>query len=1054
MKMRNHSKILRYLGVPLLAAALFCSCTDELSSETRPGGGNAGGEQKVTLQLQVPGSSEGKKAATRAVGSNPTEVLQSESTVNDLYIMAFDEQGGFDYYTKARKTTADGKWDAMLLAREHKQTFVFAANVDGTEGKDTPRLSELIATLEKGTAKADALKKLEVSLTDHEVTNGFNAADAANHRPFTMYGQTTVDLATLQNKEMTVYLHRIMGRIQIHFGVKNGEKYPGLNNFNPQSVHLYNTNTRARVFPDNLQDPDLDDNDPGKNDYKYVTTPSIPAGLTPNKGPIKYTIPDNGTNELIGQIYLFETEQPNTGYVPDNADVHEGRTCVVIGGEYNGKTQYYRVDLAKPGNGNDTTSEDPGQNTYYHVLRNHSYEITVTGITGDGYGTPEDAFKGSSGNIKTHVVAWNDGKIGNIDFIGDQFLGLGTMKYELSRLQSTITQEVTASQGLKWKAELLGAKEDADGKTVADEANTPDWITFVESGKTTLPERTGTGNTVDCQLNVQATDSERKAFMRFSADNLRLDALVMQTTEDEVFVRVVKTKTPDTEVKELTFDETGKAEDDLTITFGGTANTKLYWELRYDGGLPLSGTIDGTNFGSTNESGEITIENGKTQKEITWHGLSEQFPGAWGTRTAYLTVQAEAEGKRAAKTIQLTQKKYGLDIDNDVVICLTDDGTTAQTRPHVIGVKTNIEDWTCTSRGTNYDNLVGTYIQAIGTQNGGKADYYGTQSVSVTTLGRPFEIESKTFELVFRDTKTREEYSKSITVKTAWNYNGKMYELLAGQMLSHTDKTLGNFPSAAHGYKVVTYEQAIALNKLTAVSPKIAICATSEAYDRLVDDGTGEETDIYGGWSEGITWIATAAAGQYNGNQETVCIRGYVDNCPVRQGTNIYYETEKARMRLVSKDFQVTKVLNVNMRIDATERSTYLRIYENDVDAVAGFAAYGKWYAMEAGMDKYNWYFESYYSPRFTFGNAAGYQAYMDDGRRIDLNYELGPPRFGLEWTAGVNPTKANVSFTCRWNIWDALKTLTYKNTDGGGQVLYRPLVDKKLPTYFVKEVK
>ena len=103
--------------------------------------------------------------------------------------------------------------------------------------------------------------------------------------------------------------------------------------------------------------------------------PSLPSGgPVNNNDPLEY-VTDGGNS--IREIYLFEAAaQP----------INDGNaTALVIGGKYHTDTDptYYRIDFRNPLNSNNP----------YPILRNHRYQITITGALDAGYENHVTAFE-------------------------------------------------------------------------------------------------------------------------------------------------------------------------------------------------------------------------------------------------------------------------------------------------------------------------------------------------------------------------------------------------------------------------------------------------------------------------------------------------------------------------------------------------------------------------------------------------------------------------------------------------------------------------------------
>lgn len=641
------------LCIPLLALGVFfASCTDELSSEVAPGGGGKGGESEVTLKLQVPGTAAG--AGTRAVTDD------EENEIDDLYILAFkvdqdNNEETFDYYVTARNHTQDAAagestWTATLKVKDYQQRFVMIANAQGTPGKVNEQIAALAAG-SVGHAKAAVLAKLTDALTAAERTAGFNATATTDHHPFTMCGQTETRLITGNgDRNLGVTLRRVVARVQVQFTGQSADE----NVFTAESVSLYNYNDRARVTPDNLDNPQ--DTDP----------PTIPqgAGLLPAKADGKETVPTyavtteaGGTKAVKNAIYLFETAQPAAG---TDQEKHVKRPCLIVKGSYKksatvAKTCYYRVDLA--------TAAATGDITYMDVKRNHTYNVTIGNVTGEGHDTPQEALESKQANITATVVAWDQTELGGIDFDGKHVLGIGTMKYQLNKRGGTdLLQQVKASTGLKWTVSLYEADDRGEAT-----ATVPGWIRFA-GGQTTLTA-TGTNQLEDYTFTVDLNDGadERRAVMQFTAGNLQVNALVVQDLRNPPYI-IVKDAAGNV-ITEDEFLQAGSTGKELYIEFGpeGTELTYTY--------IPRGVTLNGITWdgaATTALTGTATSD-AALSKTVTWQGTAAELANAdqhdYLTQTGILQLSAAKGIDLDVANIRLFQKKYGVRLETTTVAC-------------------------------------------------------------------------------------------------------------------------------------------------------------------------------------------------------------------------------------------------------------------------------------------------------------------------------------------------------------------------------------------------
>lgn len=649
----NILKALRRIGIPALAlGALLASCTEELSSEVIPGsGGGKAGESEVTLKLQVPGAATGN---TRAITAD------AEKKVDDLYILAFKvdpdtRNETFEYYVAAKRLTgADGNgqstWTASLKVKEYKQTFVMVANAQNTNSKVNEQIGNLVkeGNSKVGLEKMEVLEGLAETLSPNEIENGF---DAANHA-LTMYGQTEpVKIGLDKTTTLTVALHRIVARVQVRFGGNAAVAAK----FSAQEVYLYNFNNRARVIPAFLQET---------TDTDYEQTATIPDGaeLYPKTQDGTETVPTyTVTNNAVeNTIYMFEAAQPQA---MTDAEKHLKRPCLIVKGVYEGKSCYYRVDFAK--------HPAKGDVTYMDIVRNHSYNITVTNVSGRGSDTAHEALKSKAANITASVFEWNDNTVGNIEFEGDRVLGIATKEYELMKAGGVRLQQVRATANLEWTAKLYDVNADGTANTNSQ----PDWINFTDKdgtaqggGKSVMRQGTNALQDVYFKVDMNNALPERKAIMRFTAGTLSVDALVVQNRKEiPVYLNVSSTSM---EANGIEFMQAGG--DVLTDIEFGPDDVTLSWEI-------VNGENDGMHFNSVqmdavdvaDMKGEITYDKNEL-KHYLQVGVDElQTVKTWETRNAKLQLiaQHKSTGEMVVREIPLFQKKYGLEIDKTEFVC-------------------------------------------------------------------------------------------------------------------------------------------------------------------------------------------------------------------------------------------------------------------------------------------------------------------------------------------------------------------------------------------------
>lgn len=845
----NILKALRRIGIPALAlGALLASCTEELSSEVIPGsGGGKAGESEVTLKLQVPGAATGN---TRAITAD------AEKKVDDLYILAFKvdpdtRNETFEYYVAAKRLTgADGNgqstWTASLKVKEYKQTFVMVANAQNTNSKVNEQIGNLVkeGNSKVGLEKMEVLEGLAETLSPNEIENGF---DAANH-PLTMYGQTEpVKIGLDKTTTLTVALHRIVARVQVKF---DGNAAVAAK-FSAQEVYLYNFNNRARVIPAFLQET---------TDTDYEQTATIPDGaeLYPKTQDGTETVPTyTVTNNAVeNTIYMFEAAQPQA---MADAEKHLKRPCLIVKGVYEGKSCYYRVDFAK--------HPAKGDVTYMDIVRNHSYNITVTNVSGRGSDTAHEALKSKAANITASVIEWNDNTVGNIEFEGDRVLGIATKEYELMKAGGVRLQQVRATANLEWTAKLYDVNADGTANTNSQ----PDWINFTDKdgtaqggGKSVMQQGTNALQDVYFKVDTNNALPERKAIMRFTAGTLSVDALVVQNRKEiPVYLNVNSTSM---EANEIEFMQAGG--DVLTNIEFGPDDVMLSWAI-------VNGENDGMHFNSVqmdavdvdvaDMKGEITYDKNKLKHYLQVEVGELQTVKTWETRNAKLQLiaQHKSTGEMVVREIPLFQKKYGLEIDKKEFVC---GGQEVR-----IYVKGNMP-WNASWSGNGFDAAVaaGLIPENNTAGSGHPSETSWSSYISVRTNAKPLlskEPYKMDLTFVHQNIPSKKLAPIQVSIKGGGiEVDGKLYEVYGPVERSYNTKQdpyidAGN--AAINGAVMMNYQQATLLQN---AEPNLewGICKDSEVLHEFAIT-MGAETLFNTPWEGDFAgYIPFIVRGSYN----------------------------------------------------------------------------------------------------------------------------------------------------------------------------------------------
>ena len=193
----------------------------------------------------------------------------------------------------------------------------------------------------------------QVIVKDSENTTEFE------YLGFTLYN--TIDLGTVAPYNNTTQ------KFQNFVNSATGKpyKYPNLA-YQGHALAAAELNTSLEMVPNDGTDPDYDG-------YKWY----------------------NDTNPF----YMYERKI--SVKTDEEEKWSESPPHVIIKGRYNGKINYYKVDLVynvyeKDENGKDT--DKVTDIVYYNILRNFRYQFTISEVVGEGYSTVPDAINGSTSN--------------------------------------------------------------------------------------------------------------------------------------------------------------------------------------------------------------------------------------------------------------------------------------------------------------------------------------------------------------------------------------------------------------------------------------------------------------------------------------------------------------------------------------------------------------------------------------------------------------------------------------------------------------------------------
>lgn len=411
-------KITFALSLCLLLAGIFAGCADKSHVRRR-------GDGTITLVLQAPAMESGN--AMRQMSADQESAVSADK----LYVLVFKTKSATgapldepnEEYAYTAKVASVNR-----LADKNQYEAKIRLHADDA---NTPYRLVLItncdfdpAGLSVGATKAEIFASLKKSFTDKWPTdkNARIPMWGESDPQRITEGVTFGDCKDTSSKNR-IHLVRSLARVDVglNFGTEftsetatpNEEQTP----FKLQSVRVYRMansfmipGTQSKTFHKDAQ---------GKKDPQIVLPDPTPTMAADTKPLIfdKVSDPEKAT---VREIYIPER---------DKGTNRNDRPCLVIGGLYNGKLTYYRLDFIKK----PTPTSPKDQAEALDILRNHRYRFNITKVTGPGSDTPEDALLTEPVNIAFDVVVWNDGEIGEIRYDGQYYLAVNKDKFEFGK---------------------------------------------------------------------------------------------------------------------------------------------------------------------------------------------------------------------------------------------------------------------------------------------------------------------------------------------------------------------------------------------------------------------------------------------------------------------------------------------------------------------------------------------------------------------------------------------------------------------------------------------
>ncbi|MDR1258804.1 MAG: hypothetical protein LBK65_05960 [Tannerellaceae bacterium] len=380
-----------FLLLLFLGLAAGCVQSEEPVEPTKP----TGGQETITLYFR-----DASRPATRALSDS------LESVVEEIDVMIFKSELSQLVFTQRISVN---KGDIRSVSGDYtKKEFTI------TVYKDNDYYQYVIL--------ANARKEVDGYINSYPVNQLKDAAmqniisenkslwnttpGSSSFRLIPMWGETdgVRTIVQLDNSEIKLYRSLVRVDVRVDGGVP----------FDLREIYVYNRPSRGRIAPNTAFWNDA---------QKRFTSPSLPLNLgvvdTEGNNNNVYNVTNNAS---VHQIYIYETEGQST------QDFVKA-TCLVLGGIYNGSMNYYRVNFADVSDLSSGSSTPPGGNwweqgppssgtgeggmvgagdSYHPLIRNHHYEIAITGVKGAGFADRDLAVKSISSQLSSEFLTWDN----------------------------------------------------------------------------------------------------------------------------------------------------------------------------------------------------------------------------------------------------------------------------------------------------------------------------------------------------------------------------------------------------------------------------------------------------------------------------------------------------------------------------------------------------------------------------------------------------------------------------------------------------------------------
>ena len=380
----------KFIYIILAIAAMLLSCQKpELTEQERQPvqGMEVGNEATISFTALVPGNPD-----TKAMTETPTDL-------GTMHLVIFDGNGMYVETREAKKGSAkthDGHnyettFEVTLTVTDQPRIIHFIANCPMEQilyGHEASIIGNMYTT------KANYV---EEDRTEHET-----AYWARIEVPYILVEETSVGSGKYRP------IPGILGSFQCVPMLRNYAQVivkdsENTTEFEYLGFTLYNTIDLGTVAPYNNTTQKFQNfvNSATGKPYKYPNLAYQGHALAAAK--LNSTLEMDATSDDgykwysdANPFYMYERK---ISVKTDEEDKwSESPPHVIIKGRYNGKINYYKVDLVYNVYGDATNPDQVTDIVYYNILRNFRYQFTISEVAGEGYDNVPDAINGSTSN--------------------------------------------------------------------------------------------------------------------------------------------------------------------------------------------------------------------------------------------------------------------------------------------------------------------------------------------------------------------------------------------------------------------------------------------------------------------------------------------------------------------------------------------------------------------------------------------------------------------------------------------------------------------------------